>query len=156
MQQLCVIESVCPQLQFVVVSFCSLLLTGCTGVTCRASILDRLGGSASSVLITPPLRRCLGPFPTKRCLCHTAACVCGSTNCCRFIRLHINIVSIEPTPAPLVALLVCLPVAAVTVEVERARWLRCPQQTYCCPCSHRVQYLWECLPCPATLCLHSD
>lgn len=62
--------------------------------------------------------------------------VCGSSNCCRSIRLHINVVSIESTPAPLVALLVCLPVAAVTVEVERARWLRPPQQTYCCPCSY--------------------
>lgn len=75
--------------------------------------------------------------PSLPCsLGHTAACVCGSSNCCRFIRLHISVVSIEPTPAPLVALLVCLPVAAVTVEVERARWLRPPQQAYCCRCSH--------------------
>lgn len=61
--------------------------------------------------------------------------VCGSNNCCRFIRLHINVVS-EPIPALLVALQVCLPVAGVTVEVERTRWLKSPQQAYCCPCSH--------------------
>lgn len=42
----------------------------------------------------------------------------------------------EPTPAPLVALVVCLPVAGVTVEVERASWLRPAQQTHCYPCSH--------------------
>lgn len=50
----------------------------------------------------------------------TPLSVCGSHNCCTFVRLHINVVSVEPTPALLVALRVCLPVAAVTVEVEPA------------------------------------
>lgn len=95
---------------------------------------------------TPP-QRCLGfppppaPFFALQPGSHRYECVCvcvrgGSCNGCRFIRLHINVVSIEPTPAPLVALLVCLPVAAVTVEVEQARWFRPPQQAYCCRCSH--------------------
>lgn len=64
------------------------------------------------------------------------ACVCvwRSTDCWRCFRLHISLVSFELTPAPPVALLVCLPVAAVTEEVERARWLQPPQQTHCCCC----------------------
>lgn len=66
----------------------------------------------------------------------TQLSVCGSSSCCRFIRLHISVVSMGPTPAPLVALVVCLPVAAVTVEAEWVRWLRPPQQTHCCRCSH--------------------
>lgn len=89
-----------------------------------------------------PLQRCLGSPPPSTALCPAASvtplsvCVYGSSNCCRFIRLHISVVSMEPTPAPLVALLVCLPAAAVTVEVERARWLKSPQQAYCCRSSH--------------------
>lgn len=63
--------------------------------------------------------------------------VCGSSDCRGFIRLHISVVSIElRPPPPLVALLVCLPVAAVTVEVEQAHWFSSPQQAYCCCCSH--------------------
>lgn len=80
---------------------------------------------------TNPLHPCL---PCS--LGHTTACMCGSSNYYRFIRLHINVFSIEPTPAPLVAPLVCLPVVAVTVEVEQARWLKSPQQAYCCACCH--------------------
>lgn len=81
-----------------------------------------------------PLQWCLGTPPPAALV--TLLSVCGSSNCCKFIRLHINVVSIEPKPALLVALLVCLPVAAVTVEVERAHWLRTPQQFHCCACSH--------------------
>lgn len=136
--------SVCVrQLRFVVLSFCSLPLSP-VGRRCEG---DRMAGPALPVPNNTPLQRCLGFPSTPSLACspghtaYTAACVCGSSNWCRFIRLHINVVSIEPTPAPLVARLwVCLPVAAVTVEAGRARWLRSPQQAYCCPCSHFCIY----------------
>lgn len=125
--------------------WCWPLLTARSAFTCTPEMLGRqIGWPCPLCPNNTPLLSCLGfppppPHPPPLLPCsysHTAAGVCGSSNCLRFIRLHINVVSAEPTPAPLVASLVCLPVAAVTVEVERACWLRSPQQAYCCPCGH--------------------
>lgn len=97
---------------------------------------SRLAGPTFSVLMTPPTVMFRSPPPPPPACSIGLVPVCGSSNRCKFIRLHINVVSIEPTPALLVALIVYLPVVAVTVEVEQSRWLRSPQQFYCCARYH--------------------
>lgn len=118
--------------------FCSFLVDF-TGVTCRAEMLQRqIGWSRPlSVLINTPPTEMFGTPSPRSAMQPRPHRVCGSTDCCGFIRLHISVVSIElRPPPPLVALLVCLPVAAVTVEAEQAHWFSSPQQAYCCCCSH--------------------
>lgn len=73
---------------------------------------------------------------------------CGSNNCGTFVGLHINVASAESTPALPVARRVCLPLAAVTVDVERARRSTSPQRAHCCrPWPHQIMSLRVCLRC---------
>lgn len=143
----------------------SLILTGHYGVTCGMQMLERERWTDLSYLIvwiplrlrphTPPRKvKNSQRLPLPSPLPCSLACVCGSSNYFRFIRLHINVVCIEPTPAPLVALVVCLPVA---VTMEEADWTCCLMSSYNRLIVAAVATsIWERLPCPGALCLHID